>query len=268
MTADVLLRRLERAEVRARALAAPAAVPGPIELFRAAVGEPDDWQAEALRSTSPRVLMNCCRQSGKSSVTAVLGLHAALARPGALVLLLAPAWRQSAELLRKVLDAYAAIGRPVPSDAENRLSLELANGGRIISLPGRSDATIRGYSGATLLIVDEASRVDDALYYSIRPMLAVSGGRLVTLSTPFGNRGWWHQEWTEGGPTWERFEVPATACPRIPVSFLEEERRALPDWFYQAEYECRFLDAVDAVFRHDDIAAAVTPDIRPLWGVA
>jgi hypothetical protein len=52
-----------------------------------------------------------------------------------------------------------------------------------------TEKTIRGFSGAALLIVDEAARVDDALYYALKPMLAVSGGSLLMLSTPYGRRG-------------------------------------------------------------------------------
>jgi hypothetical protein len=56
------------------------------------------------------------------------------------------------------------------------------------ALPG-TQKSIRGFSGAALLIVDEAARVDDALYYAVKPMLAVSGGSLLMLSTPYGRRG-------------------------------------------------------------------------------
>jgi hypothetical protein len=48
------------------------------------------------------------------------------------------------------------------------------------ALPG-TQKSIRGFSGAALLIVDEAARVDDALYYAVKPMLAVSGGSLLML---------------------------------------------------------------------------------------
>jgi hypothetical protein len=57
--------------------------------------EPDGWQEELLRSTSDRVLLNCCRQSGKSTISGVIALHRALYHPGSLVLCLAPALRQS-----------------------------------------------------------------------------------------------------------------------------------------------------------------------------
>src|SRR5215211_8145678 len=100
--------------------------------FAAALGmEPDPWQHDLLRSTSDRVLLNCCRQSGKSTMTGVIALHQALYYPGSLILCLAPALRQSQELFGKVLGFYRDLGRPIPAQAERKLSLELENGSRI-----------------------------------------------------------------------------------------------------------------------------------------
>jgi Terminase large subunit, T4likevirus-type, N-terminal len=233
--------------------------------FARALGlEPDPWQEELLRSTSDRVLLNCCRQSGKSTMTGIVALHRALYHPGSLILCLAPALRQSQELFGKVLGFYRDLGRPVLPQAERKLSLELENESRIVTLPG-SDKTIRGFSGATLLIVDEASRVADELYFAVRPMLAVSGGALMMLSTPYGKRGVFYEEWTSGHG-WERYEVPANQCPRIPDSFLEEEREALPSWVYRQEYECSFEDTEDQVFTTEMVERAVTSEVTPLFG--
>ena len=224
---------------------------------------PDEWQEDFLGSSADRVLLNCSRQSGKSTMSAVIALHRALYYPGSLVLCLAPALRQSQELFGKVADFYRDLGRPVAPQGERKLSLELENGSRIITLPG-SEKTIRGFSGATLLLVDEASRVDDGLYYAIRPMLAVSGGSLMMLSTPYGKRGVFFEEWTNG-EGWERYEVPASDCPRIPAAFLEEERATLPSWVFRQEYECSFEETEDQVFSLDVIERAVTGDVKPLF---
>jgi hypothetical protein len=159
---------------------------------------PDPWQCELLLSSDRQILLNCSRQSGKSTVVSALALHTALFTPAALVLLLSPSQRQSGELFRKVLDAYNTLKRPVPASYETQLKLELANGSRVVCLPGREE-TIRSFSGVNLLILDEAARVPDDLYRSVRPMLAVSQGRLVALSTPFGQRGWFYQEWKNAG---------------------------------------------------------------------
>ena len=148
----------------------------------------DSWQERLLHSDAERVLLNCARQSGKSTMTGLIALHRGLYHPGSLILCLAPALRQSQELFGKVLGFYRDLGRPVAPQAERKLSLELENDSRIVTLPG-TDKTIRGFSGAALLIVDEASRVEDELYFAIRPMLAVSGGSLMMLTTPHGKRG-------------------------------------------------------------------------------
>jgi hypothetical protein len=228
--------------------------------------EPDPWQQDLLRSASDRVLLNCCRQSGKSTISGVIALHRALYHPGSLILCLAPALRQSQELFGKVAQFYRSLERPVSPLAERKLSLELENGSRIVTLPG-SEKTIRGFSGASLLIVDEASRVADELYFAVRPMLAVSGGALMMLTTPYGKRGIFYEEWTSGHG-WERYEVPASECPRIPASFLEEEREALPSWVYRQEYGCSFEETEDQVFTHEMVERAVTSEVTPLFGGA
>jgi hypothetical protein len=225
---------------------------------------PDGWQGDFLRSSADRVLLNCSRQSGKSTMSAVIALHRALYHPGSLVLCLAPALRQSQELFAKIAGFYRDLGRPVPAQGERKLSLELENDSRIITLPG-SEKTIRGFSGAALLLVDEASRVDDELYYAVRPMLAVSGGALMMLTTPYGKRGVFFEEWS-GGQGWERYEVPASQCPRISEEFLEEERASLPPFIFRQEYECSFEETEDQVFTTEMIDRAVTDEVQPLFG--
>ena len=227
---------------------------------------PDPWQAELLRSDSPRTLLNCSRQSGKSTMASILALHKALTRPGSLILILAPAERQAKELFTKVAQFYRLLGHPIPADSYRKLGMHLSNGSRIEALPG-SERTIRGFSGVDLLVVDEAARVADELYYATRPMLAVSGGRLLMLSTPFGKRGVFYEEWTGDG-AWERYTVTAEECPRIAPAFLEEERKTLGPWWFAQEYECRFMDTVDQVFQTEVIDKAITSEVAPLFGGA
>ncbi len=224
---------------------------------------PDPWQADLLRSNADRVLLNCSRQAGKSTMSAVVALHEAMHNADALVLVLAPSERQSKELFSKITGFYRELGQVLPADSYRKLGMQLANGSRIEALPG-TEKTIRGFSGVSLLLVDEASRVDDGLYYAVRPMLAVSGGRLLMMSSPAGRRGVFYEEWSEGG-RWERYEVPADKVPRISPEFLEEERRALPERIYRQEYCCEFLDTDDQVFASDLVDSAITDDVTPLF---
>jgi hypothetical protein len=199
---------------------------------------PDPWQRAFLLSSDRQILLNCSRQSGKSTVVSALALHTALFTTGALVLLLSPSQRQSTEIFRKVLDAYKALGRSLPARHQTQLRLELANGSRVLCLPGR-EGTIRSFGGVNLLVLDEAARIPDDLYRSVRPMLAVSQGRLIALSTPFGQRGWFWQEWESDGP-WKKVRISWRDCPRITPAFIAEETRAMGLSWVRQEYETLF----------------------------
>jgi len=236
-------------------------VPDGVALLTQAGYTPDPWQVQVLQSSSARILMVCTRQAGKTQVAAALALATALREPGSLTLVLSPSLRQSQESFRRVLSLYRTLQTPVPTQAESALRLELSNASRIVSLPG-TESTVRGYSVVRLLVVDEAARVSDDLYYSIRPMLAVSGGRLLALSTPFGKRGWFHHEFSEG-EGWERVVITAEQCPRISKSFLEEEKRSLPPLWFASEYMCEFVDTIDQVFRSEDVLGAVSAEVQP-----
>ncbi|MBI3977166.1 MAG: hypothetical protein HY331_03165 [Chloroflexi bacterium] len=239
----------------------------PAAFAREALGfQPDAWQSNVLGWPGRRLLLNCARQSGKSTTTAILALHRALFYPGSLILLVSPSLRQSSELFRKVGDFLARLAERPDLAEDNKLSCTFGNGSRIVSLPSSED-TIRGFSGVSLIVEDEASRVDDDLYRALRPMLAVSGGRLILMSTPFGKRGHFYQEWTEGGPAWERVRVKAADCPRISAAFLAEERVSLGDLWFRQEYGCEFLDTTNQVFAHDLVMSALSADVKPLFGL-
>jgi Terminase large subunit, T4likevirus-type, N-terminal len=231
---------------------------------------PDRWQRDLLRSSSDRVLLNCSRQSGKSLMSALIALHRGVYDEGSLTLILAPSERQAKETFWKVTDLYRKLGHSVPPDSNRKLGMHLANGSRIEALPG-SQKTIRGFSGVDLLILDEASRVDDELYFAVRPMLAVSGGSLMLLSTPAGMRGVFYEEWTDGSSAklgWERYQVKVEDVPRITEAFIEEERRALPRRIFDQEYRCKFVEIEDAVFSLEDIDNAMSQDVTPLFSEA
>lgn len=227
---------------------------------------PDPWQRQVLRPTHERTLTLCSRQAGKSQVAGGLAVLTALLEPNSLILLLSPTLRQSGELFRdKVMRLYNAAARHVvPPVQSSALTLTLTNGSRIISLPG-DEGTIRGYSGVKLLVIDEASRVPDNLYRAVRPMLAVSKGKLICMTTPWGKRGWFYDEW-EGTNNWQRIRITADMCPRITPEFLEEEKKSLGDRWFNQEFWCSFEDVVDAVFAEMYIQAALRDAPAPLWG--
>lgn len=228
--------------------------------------EPDPWQAKLLMERPARSLLLCSRQSGKSTVTALLALWTAIYEAPALVLLLSPSQRQSGELFRQVVGFHARLAGSPPMSSETALRAELSNGSRIIALPG-TEKTVRGYAAADLVVIDEASRVEDALMAGVRPMLATKrSGRLIALTTPAGKRGWFHEAWTKS-EDWTKVRVAAADCPRISKEFLDEELRELGQGRFDEEYNLVWRDADEAVFPVQVIEAAFTNEVRPLWGI-
>jgi len=163
-----------------------------------------------------------------------------------------------------VKDGYTSMVERPGLLEDNKLSLTLMNGSRIVSLPG-DHSTIRGYSQPALILADEGAQIDDELFTAIQPMMITSSGALIVMSTPFGQRGFFHKEWVDGGSDWKRIMVTATDCPRISPEELEKQRRSLGDMFYRQEYFCEFVSETNSVFGYDLIQAAFSDDIEPLF---
>ena len=144
---------------------------------------PDPAQSQILDTPLNRIIVNCTRQWGKSTTAAIRALHQALHSPASLTLILSPSLRQSGELYGKILNLLHTLNLPRKTDARNQLSLEFPNRSRIVALPG-NETTIRGFSAASLVIIDEAARVPDPLFRSALPFLATTNGTLLIMSTP------------------------------------------------------------------------------------
>jgi len=207
--------------------------------------------------------MLCSRQVGKSQTVSILALKTALTQPGSTTVIVAPVEEQANELLRKVTAAYTAIGAPagIVRDAVTRL--ELGNGSRVLALPGK-ESRMRSYT-ASLLVIDEAARVPDDVVNAASPTMAVSKGRFVALSTAFAKSGWFYKQWMEAAEPYLRLSIKATDCPRIPAEFLAAERRKLGIRWFQMEYENVFGDDMAAVFSMEDIKAARSTSVKPLF---
>ena len=180
-----------------------------------------------------------------------------------MILLVSPSQRQSGELFRKCGEFLKQVEGLPRKTEDNKLSLAFENGSRVVSLPS-SETTVRGFSSPTLVICDEASRVSDDLYYSIRPMLAVGGGKLILLSTPFGKRGFFFHEWESGGDSWKRVQITADQVPRITQKFLDEELGVIGQWFFDQEYYCQFKEDVMSLFTYEEVTGAMDDDLEPL----
>jgi hypothetical protein len=254
VTVDALERELRKFE-STRRIGERSPIPAYPAEFAISVGiDPDPWQIEVLASDHPRKILCCGRQTGKSTVGAVLAVHKALTQPGATVLVVAPGERQAKLLFSKARRLYEQAGYPLPAHSHRRTGLELANGSIIEALPA-VERTTRGYS-VDLLICDEAAAVPDMDYHGILPALIATQGEQVLLSTPRGKRGFFHAIW-HSDDDWQRVMVRSDEVARIRARDLEVFRSTMPQQYFEQEFYCAWLDTEGSLFSYDDIEAAL-----------
>jgi hypothetical protein len=224
----------------------------------------DDKQTQILTGEHYRLILCCTRQWGKSTVTAAKAVYHAYTRPKSLTLIISPSERQSREFLRRAKQFVEMLDIRPRSDGDNRISVQLPNGSRIVGVPGK-EAHVRGFSAVSLLIIDEAAWVTEEQYDAVLPMLATTDGDIWMMSTPWGQRGFFWHEWTKGGPEWFKISVKATECARIKKNFLDYQRGRMSEAVFRREYLCEFMGTGHSVFRREDFELAVTNEIRSLW---
>jgi phage terminase large subunit-like protein len=115
---------------------------------------PDEWQKEVLETENKRILLNCCRQAGKTTVAAVLALAETFWIRESKTIIVSPSLRQSSELFRVITGYFEKLGELL----KQRLTqgeLLLKNGSRVVCLPCKEE-TIRGYANVSLIVMDEA----------------------------------------------------------------------------------------------------------------
>jgi hypothetical protein len=235
-----------------------------VEFAREKLGfEADERQAEVLLSESKRGILNCSRQWGKSTVAAAKAVYRAYTKAECLVLVASPSGRQSRLFVRKAAGMMRKLGMTPRRDGDNSISILFPNGSRIVGVPGNEE-TIRGYSGVSMLLVDEAARVSDEMFTALRPMLAVEHGDLWLMSTPKGRSGFFYDAWEHGGSGWHRVQARATECGRIGAVFLEEQRGSMDSAEFRQEYMTEFVDDGSEMFDREVVEAALDSEERGL----
>ena len=219
----------------------------------------DEEQRAVLDSTAKKGILNCCRKWGKSTVAAAKAVHRAYSEAHSLVIVASPSERQSREFLTKCSLFVEKLGINPRGDGNNAVSLLLPNGSRIVGLPG-TEATVRGFSGASLILIDEASRVSKAMYHALRPMRAASNGDLWLMSTPWGSRGFFWEAWKDGGAGWDRISATALECGRILPQYLADEREEVGELWFAQEYLCQFTDGGSQYYSRDSVEQAMLDD--------
>lgn len=210
--------------------------------------ELDAWQKKVL-TTRGNICLRSGRQVGKSTVVSIKAAEFAVKNPKKTVLIIASVERQSYLMLEKTLGYLLEKHKNMIKKGKSRPTkskIELKNGSTIYSLPtGLTGAGIRGYT-VDLLIADEAAFIPEEVWTAVTPMLSVTKGDRILLSTPHGQQGYFYDCFDD--PTFSSFHISSEDCPRHTKEFLEHERKRLGDLIYTQEYLGEFIDEISQVF--------------------
>jgi len=210
---------------------------------------PYEWQRDVLKSPHKRKVINGARQAGKSTIVSAKPCHVAKYYPKSVSLIVAATEQQAFYDMEKVKD-FIAHDKTYPEiDRESDRLVTLANGSWIMVVPATEKAA-RGPSAPRLILLDEASRIEDIVYRSgIIPMLTDNPEcELISISTPNGRQGFFFKSCNN--PKWERYEI------RAPWKVIDFEFRlepAEPEEEYRRECAEKGILAYDSP-RHRDKA--------------
>jgi hypothetical protein len=116
------------------------------------------------------------------------------------------------------------------------------------------------------MCIEEASFLPDSLYFDVlKPMLGVTRGRVLIITSPNACTGWAYDLFCSG--TMEIIEIRAEDCKRISKTWLEKERKSMPKAAFLREYCCRWISLGAGIFDPDAVARAfVKMENNPMRG--
>lgn len=249
--------------------------------------DPFEWQKEVLRPGIPRLILNCARQSGKSTVIGAKVVHRAKYFPNSLIMLFAPSENQAVELMEKISE-FISQDPEIILVRDSSATKKLLNGSRIKAFTA-SPKSARGYSDPDIIVFDESAYVDRELYLTVRPMMTGGKTDMVLLSTPNGKEGFFYDIWIRDSQVWKKVLVRpidilhevlpgkygffnkkefiaeqsskgihAYISPRHTREFLLEEYEEMEEFWYNQEYGCEFMNPQGSVFNMDAFEWAVS----------
>ena len=226
-------------------------------------------QGEVFNNESRFRVLVAGRRFGKSYLSCIELLRAAINRPGETYFYCAPTYRMAKDI------AWKEIKRLVPktwikSKNETDLKVELINGSSI-ELKGTENAmALRGRSLAGV-VLDEAAFMDSEVWFEvIRPALADKQGWTLFISTPDGTASWFYDLWCyvpedETGE-WSRWSYTTVEGGNVPAEEVEAARAQLDQRTFRQEFEASFenLSGLVAVSFGDANISTEAKDISVL----
>jgi hypothetical protein len=213
------------------------------------------------------------RRYGKSETFKRMFLLKALSRPGYRMMYLTPTAQQNEEQMDSLL-SFDGI-EPFIAKTKTRPSrLWLTNGSYLGMNSFQRSKNIRGRYFDSV-VGDESQDLDGTSFWRVvRPMLSDRRGQAVVMGQLPSKTHWTYKDFYERGqaepgtllnpsdggvPRYKSWAIPSSQGPVFWTEDgkreLEIARQQMPQWMFEAEYECKPTAAQNAVFPPDRLTA-------------
>jgi hypothetical protein len=181
-----------------------------------------DTQKQILLSVrdNRRTAVTACHAIGKTYITACIATWFLMAHPDSIVLLSAPTYRQVKEVLwREIASLYERAkesGCPLGGNFFTDPKWELGKKWFMLGFSPQHPEKAQGFHAPYILIIlDEASGINDAVFGALRGIMASGHVRLLMLSNPTRPSGELHRAFTSSRANYKTFQVSAWETPNL-----------------------------------------------------
>lgn len=249
--------------------------------------EPDPWQETILRAIGRGVLRISLRSGngvGKTTLLCWLAIWFVVCRYPSKTVMTAPTAPQLFDALfsetKFWIGLLPAAVRPLIHVTSEKIALAADPDGAFISArtsrPETPEALQGVHSANVLLIVDEASGVDERVYQAGQTSMSTPGAITILAGNPLRNSGFFYRTHTDLADLWFTLRVSGLDSPRVAPAFVEEVKRTYGE--QSMEYRVKILGEFpladsDTYLSAELVKGAMARDIKmdPLapvvWGV-
>ena len=188
--------------------------------------KPWDKQQQILDAIAHNrsVAVRSCNGAGKTFTAAVAILWWLMSYDNAIVITTAPSERQVREILwRELRNLYVPV-RDTIGGKLTRTRLEFGSKRYAYGFSTNTEDRFQGFhSGNILVIVDEASGVDEFIYNAIRGVITAKNSKLLLIGNPHGYAGTFYDAFHKNRKRFETIHVSAFDLPAFKAEGITEK---------------------------------------------
>ena len=198
----------------------------PINFATSILGvRPWDKQAEILEAlrTNDQVAVRSCNGAGKTFTAAVAIIWWLMSYDNAVVITTAPSERQVREILWRELRRLYMPLRDIIGGKLTRTRLEISPTRYAYGFSTNTEDRFQGFhSGNILVIVDEASGVDEFIYNAIDGVTTANNSKLLLIGNPHGYAGTFYDAFHKNRTQFHTVHISAFDLPAFKAQSITE----------------------------------------------